>query len=456
MRSKKELDKNLKIVKPLQFIITIAILLFFYSRTNAQELTSEPVHKKEITQLVHMIADSLETYYVSLEIGKEISNLILKKNKEGAYKDLANPNELANQLTSDLRSINGDLHLSVKYSLINDTPKSKHPSKKVDTFGEWSNYGFQEIKVLDGNVGYLKITHFTNWGHFENAKKTITSSINALQNTEALIIDVRNNGGGFESIVAYLISYFFDGKSIHLSDYYYRYTDERYGIHTTTDISGKKLPDIPLYVLVNNQTTSAAESLAYMLKHLGRATIIGETTAGAGNGAMTHRVSDKFTVTIASETTINTITKTSFEKIGVIPNIKTTSKEAFSKGYLLALEYLKNKNAKNIHPSNYENIIEFSALRNNKIIIDKTIFKKYIGTYKGTGIEIIISINKNELYAQLIGKNGTLKLIPRENHIFIVDGLKERIQFILNENNQVIKLIGIETPMELEKVINKK
>lgn len=380
-----------------------------------------------------------------------MSDLIISNNKSGVYKNITDPNKLAAQLTNDLRSINGDLHMNVSLHSPSGTVKENKVSKNIDTKGTWSNYGFQEIKVLDGNIGYLKISHFTNWNSFEEAKKVINSSFLFLQNTDALILDVRNNRGGFEEIVAYLISYLFDEGPIHLSDYYRRYENKRVGIYTSKDIPGKKLPNIPVYVLVNDQSASAAESLAYMLKHLKRATIIGETTMGAGNGAMTHKINERFSVSISSETTINAVTQTSFEQVGVIPNIKTSSEEAFNKSYFLALNYLKENNSKNIDPSNYETVIAFLPSNQGKEIVDINSFKEYIGTYKNANVEIVVTANDSNLFAEVIGKGGKLKLIAKGNHTFLVDNLKERIQFVMNEENEIIKLIGIDSPMELEK-----
>ncbi|MDW3652341.1 MAG: S41 family peptidase [Bacteroidia bacterium] len=248
------------------------------------------------------------------------------------------------------------------------------------------------------------------------------------------------------------MSYLFEGEPIHLSDYYYRYQDSRHGIYTKKDLPGKRLPNIPVYVLVNSRSASAAESLAYMLKHLKRATVIGEITMGAGNGAMTHKINDRFSVTIASETTINAVTKTSFEQVGVLPNVKVSSEEAFDTGYRLALNYLKEHNSRNIAPSNYESVIEFLPDSKSQATIDSSTYKKYTGTYKNGPIEIRVSMNDSNLYAEVVGRGGKLKLIPKGDHSFLVDNLKERIQFVLDDNHEIVKLIGIDSPMDLNKI----
>lgn len=446
------MKQNIILMKKIKLVLTFLITLSFCFTVFGQTKVEKPIKQQEINNVVSSIAKLIEQHYVSLEIGKKISDLIITKNKNGAYRNITDAHKFANQLTSDLRSFNGDLHLKVNILSANNSSVNKNVPQQVDYKGIWSNYGFQDIKILDGNIGYIKINHFTKWNHFKEAKKVITATFNTLQNTDALIVDVRNNGGGFEAIVAYFISYLFEGDPIHLSDYYIRFNDKKTSIWTTSDIPGKKLPNIPVYVLVNNRSTSAAESLAYMLKHQKRATVIGEITAGAGHGALTHKVFNQFSVSISSAETINAVTKTSFEKVGVIPDIKVTSDEAFSKAYILALNYLKNNNTRGFYASNYESVINFLPSSVDEKEINKADYEKYVGIYKSQGIELVISVNETGLYAQMIGRKGKMKLIPRDNHIFIVDDLKERIQFVFDSKNEAIKLIGIDTPMELEKV----
>ena len=414
---------------------------------------SKKIDQLEIKELIASSSKLLKKYYVSEKVGIKIGDLLKKKYQDGFYDNLIHPKELAEELTTDLRSINGDHHLSINYvpkQHLSQNKVTKKDYKEVNHKGKWTNYGFQEVKILEGNIGYLKISHFSDWSFFKETKEVITSTFKVLENTDALIIDVINNRGGYENIVAYLISYLYEGKPIHLSDYYVRFNNSKNSLWTKETIPGKRLSKTPVYVLVNAYTASAGESLAYMLKHLKRATVIGEKTMGAGHGAMTHKATDHFKITISSEETINAVTKTSFEGIGVQPNIAVSSEKAFSEAYRLALVTLKRENKSTIEASNYDNIIKFSPLFKNEMkVID---YKIYIGRYKSSNLEIIISQKEEQLYAEMVGKGGVLKLIPKSKNIFLVEGVKERIEFILNEKNKVVKLKGLDSPMELLKV----
>ena len=203
------------------FVLMLFMVFSIFKTINAQNESYQSIGEEETNTVIDSISKLMEKYYVSLETAKKINQLILANSEKDVYKKLTDPVELAFQLTADLRSVNGDLHLNVSYNKPQYSAKEKEQSSKVDRKGQWTNYGFQEIKFLEGNIGYLKISHFTNWDNFEEAKKAVTNSFNALQNVDALLIDVRDNSGGFEEIVAYTISHLFDGEPIHLSDYYY-------------------------------------------------------------------------------------------------------------------------------------------------------------------------------------------------------------------------------------------
>ena len=440
----------MKIVVKNVLIISLLIILNNLNTTRASEKKVSP---EETEQLIESISQLMERNYISLEEAKKVNNLIKSKWQNGEYKNIEDPSKLAFRLTLDMQSINNDKHLSVHFINTTDSTSKKAIKSPVRVIvnekGAWSNYGFQEVKVLDGNVGYLKISHFGEWTFFKEQKRAIDSSFNFLQNVDALIIDVQNNRGGYEEIVAYLISYFYDGEQVHLSDYFSRFNNQTKSLYTQTDIPGKKLPNMPIFILTNNSTASAAESLAYMLKHLKRATIIGEVTIGAGHGAMSFKASNRFNVTISSEITINAVTGTSFEQVGVQPDKKVSGDDIFIAGYTEVLDYLMHNNPKQIDTKYYANIKKLIPATKVKGNLE---YQHYIGQYVTEGLEINVSYDKSNLFAKIAGK-GTFKLIPTGNHVFIVDKAKVLIKFVLNKDNNVIKLVGVDSPMDLNKVL---
>ncbi len=318
-------------------LITLGLLLTFCCifSVKAQEAKDKIVPPQELETIIDSIAELAALHYISEEIGKEMGSFIIAQYKKGAYKQLSYE-ALGKAITNDFYTISNDHHNSAFYRQYQKTAPQSLLATKLDEYGEASNYGYTEVKIDRQNIGYLQVAHFTQWAFFGEAKIAANNAIEMLQHTDALIIDLRNNPGGFEDIVAHLMSYFFDQEPLVLQTYYNRFEDRKRSIAITEKLPGKKMPHIPIYLLINEKTGSAAESFAYMMKHLERATLIGETSSGAGNGSSHFRISDQFMVQIATWETINAITQTSWEKVGVIPHIACTSDEAYDKAYELA------------------------------------------------------------------------------------------------------------------------
>ena len=187
------------------------------------------------------------------------------------------------------------------------------------------NGGFEKVERLQGNVGYVDFRFF---GQHPIAFKAVDSAFAFLQNTDALIIDLRQNGGGSPEMVAYICSYLFGDEPVHLNDLYFRPSNETRQYWTSPSVPGPRYLDKPVYVLTSSRTFSGAEECSYNLKNLKRATIVGETTGGGAHPGGSERLSDYFTAFIPSGRAINPITKTNWEGTGVEPDIKVAAAEA--------------------------------------------------------------------------------------------------------------------------------
>lgn len=319
------------------FIQCVAIVFFVQLSclpAQAQEGRERIVEEAELTVMIDSIVKLLERNYIDAAMGKEMGDFVRGHFEEGAYDELS-LDSLSSKLREDFLTVSEDVHMNAFYRKHEKEPQASLLADKMNDYGESSNYGYVDVKISKGNIGYLKVAHFTQWQFFEEAQKVITNSISMLQHTDGLIIDLRDNPGGFEDIVAYLMSYFFVEDSRELQEYYCRYLDRRRSVSLSPDLPGIKLPDLPIFILVNYNTGSAAESFAYMMKHLERATVIGDTTVGAGNGSTYFRISDEIVIQIATWETINAVTHTSWEKVGVVPNITTSDEEAMPKAQVL-------------------------------------------------------------------------------------------------------------------------
>jgi C-terminal processing protease CtpA/Prc len=163
-----------------------------------------------------------------------------------------------------------------------------------------------------------------------------------LNGVDAIIFDLRDNPGGYASMVALLATYLFD-RPTHLNDFYDRGENSREQSWTLAPIPGNKLADKPVFILTSSTTFSAAEAFSYDLKMLKRATLVGETTSGRGHMGALHRIDDQFAIRIPGIRVTNPISKTNWEGMGVEPDVKVKAADALHTAEELALAELGRK-----------------------------------------------------------------------------------------------------------------
>jgi C-terminal processing protease CtpA/Prc len=250
-------------------------------------------------------------------------------------KNVATHQEMTELLTGSLRKF--DQHFGVQW-------RSPDQAEAIKSHEDWftklgrKNSGFQRVEILDGNVGYIDFWGFDHVNDDSRARvKTVMSMV---ADTDAIIFDLRGNGGGSGDMVRLISSYLLNGK-IHLNSFYWKPSNTTTEFWTLEDIDGKRRSTVPVYILTSAETFSAAEEFAYNLKQLHRAKIIGETTKGGANPFQFFDLGHGFRAAIPIGQAINPITKTNWEHVGVEPDVKTTSNQALNVAYRMALSTLK-------------------------------------------------------------------------------------------------------------------
>jgi C-terminal processing protease CtpA/Prc len=287
-------------------------------------------------QVVNRLAEIMNSNYVFPEKGREMNELIKRKIKSGAYDAITSPNAFASALERDLRFVQNDRHIRVRYSP-ERVAAMQAPRQPEEEGGEPKNYGFEEVLVLEGNIGYLDLRGFAGIGR---AEETARKAMDVLIQTDAIIFDLRQNGGGSPSMIRFISSYLFGDEPVHLNTFYWR-PDDRYEESWTmpNEVSAHK-PNIPVFVLTSDYTFSAAEEFTYNLKNLKRATIIGETTGGGAHPGGPMVINQGFIVNVPQGRAINPITKTNWEGVGIEPNVKVSSEKALEVAYDMAKTHL--------------------------------------------------------------------------------------------------------------------
>jgi hypothetical protein len=295
-------------------------------------------------QVIDALVRELNAYYVFPEVAARIETALREKQKRGGYDGLVFAPDLAAALTADLREVSHDLHLGVRASKTPMPPepardKSGPPPDEARMLARMKelNYGIGGIEKLPGNIGYLEMRGFVPVKH---AEQPLTAAMTQLADCDALIIDLRRNGGGDPAGVAFLTSYLFD-KRTHLNDLYWREGDRTEEFWTIEDVPGKKYGQTKaVYVLTSPKTFSGGEEFSYNLKQLKRATLIGETTGGGANPGRGRQLTPYFSAFVPNGRAINPITKTNWEHTGVVPDVKVPAADALLLAQKMALEKL--------------------------------------------------------------------------------------------------------------------
>lgn len=335
-------------LKPL--FLGLTLLLLLQKQIVAQSDVSK-LNKKEIAVTIDSINRKLNKNYVFPEVAIKMSKILAVNSKNGKYNSLANPGELARQLTNDLQEISKDKHLMVVYNpAIIARENTLTDEDRTNEEAEWArelvnhikrdNYGFKEVKILDGNTGYLDLREFVDPKY---GSETLAAVMNFLKNTSAIIVDLRQNDGGSPEMVQLLASYFFSSEPVHLANHYNRPRNELTESWTLSNVTGVRRPEVDLYILTSSKTFSAAEAFSYQLKYLKRATIVGEKTAGGAHLTGSVIATDKFYLRIPQGRTTSPVTNSNWEGIGVTPDIEVSAEEALKAAQAKALEGVKGR-----------------------------------------------------------------------------------------------------------------
>ncbi|MBL8762036.1 MAG: S41 family peptidase [Phycisphaerae bacterium] len=303
---------------------------------------SKPITADARKQLVDGAAKALREGYVFPKVGDAMAASIETKLAAGDYDTVADEFSMARRLTDDLRAISKDKHLGVMFapqSSGEDRPRMIPSGDQLRR----ENYMFRKAEYLPGNIGYLRFDLFMEE---DGAREAATAAIAFLANCDALIIDLRNNGGGSPDMIRYITTYLVDTRT-HLNDMVDRDGNIVEEYWTLDSVPGKRLsPDLPVFVLTSPRTFSGAEEFSYNLKNLKRATIVGETTGGGAHPVRGERLSDRFVIRVPFMRACNPITKTNWEGTGVEPDVKVPASEALEKAQALAKDAIEHRAAK--------------------------------------------------------------------------------------------------------------
>lgn len=306
-------------------------------------LASLHIDAAERARVIDGAIVQLDDFYVFPDVAKRMGDSLRARLKRGAYDGEGNGLAFGIRLNEELRAIAHDKHLRLDYSVrpIPERPASAPTTPSPDVIARQKaqmdavNCGFVKAEQLPGNVGYLKFNMFASP---DVCGPTASAAMNFLAGTRALIIDLRENGGGDPAMVAYISSYLFSQRT-HLNDLWERKTGKTEEFWTSDTVPGRHFGgEKPIYLLTASRTFSGAEEFSYNLKNLKRATIVGETTGGGAHPVSGHRIDEHFMIGVPFARAVNPYTHTNWEGVGVEPDVKVAAADALAAAQKLLLE----------------------------------------------------------------------------------------------------------------------
>jgi retinol-binding protein 3 len=332
------LTSSIAVIRVSILLLTLTFATAVAAQPDQPDLTIDAATR---TKVIDTILKRLNDSYVFPEVAKKMEQSIRERVAKKEYDQITSAKEFATTLTKDLQAVSNDKHLRVRYSHqpIPERGERREPSaEEREQFKRdmtWMNHGFAKVERLRGNLGYLEFSHFAD----ENlGADTVAAAMNFINGTDALIIDLRNNGGGNPAMVALVCSYLFGPEPVHLNDLYWREGNRTDEFWTRKEVAGKRYLNKDVYVLTSKRTFSGAEEFSYNLKNLKRATIIGETTGGGAHPGGGYRVNEHYMMFVPTGRAISPITKTNWEGTGVTPDVAVPAEQALLVARLMALK----------------------------------------------------------------------------------------------------------------------
>jgi hypothetical protein len=393
---------------------------------------SIPPRKSDIAEIIDTIIAAFERYYVYPDKVGDLGAHLRKRFDEGAYADATNLNAIAGKISSDMVSFTNDRHILIFVMPPDDLPTNDDVATDAKIARRAQvNYGIRKAEWLVGNVGYLRIDYFDN---AEYAGEAATAAMNFIGRCDSVIIDLRYNVGGEETMLQFLASYFFKNPT-EVSARYISETDSLLQTWTSAYVPGRKLADADLYILTSRYTASGGEAFSYSMKHTNRAVLVGEKTLGSSHWAEVYdfpKIGLRAQIPIGR--VIHPVTKTDWEGTGVTPHIEVPSHKALAVAHREALKAtLERTSDEGLRSKLSWHLIAVEA-QVEPVTLTLEKMQTYTGKYDG---ERAILIRNGCLFWRYVDGNES-KMIPFTKDLFGFDDSDDyRLAIVRNNNGTV-------------------
>lgn len=433
-------------MKKLSIII---LILLWTSLVHSQ--TNKHISRNEAVTLIEQLSAQIAELYVLQNKTEKIDtqlNNYLQNIDNSAPLEIEKFIESVNQV---LYHSSNDHHLKLIYNPDKYEAYQKGGEQATDSLNrEISrkvNFGVQKVEILTNNIGLLRFNKFQNRDHVESV---IQGAMLMLANSDAVIIDLRYNGGGDGRTKELLETYFMSKEQFFSRSIQEFISETEFDSLKNATPSCQRLETVPLYILTSNGTFSAAEGFCYDLKEKDRAQIIGTKTKGGGHSGSSIPLSNGFLAFIPDNGKNSPV-----EGVGISPDIETPQSQALLIAQKEIINKFMNASSDSSLQAEYQWSIQTleSELANSSI--NEEVVKDYLGEYSGgfkvdfIGTELFISQEKNKMKSKLLPIDGSYYVLF-DNTDFGKGNY--RIRFLGNGSAQLEVNLGVKiAKMEIEK-----
>jgi hypothetical protein len=418
--------------------------------------------------MLRELTEYIRSTYPQAEVARQMCDTINWKFAHDKYDTSLNIDEFAFELTTDLRRVSKDHHIVVtrplykpfdestaanKLHRMTDRQRRKYFEKSRKHWKKfWAEYkkrtkddmfDYGEIKILPGNVGYAEIKDFGSTSYNKKQNKgriAVASVMNFFRNTNSIIIDLRDNQGGFIKQAAKFCSYF--SPRVHnyfiTTEDYFRYdssgqekeTKFANKMFTEDEVNNSITQSKAIYILVSKRTFSAAELSTYKIKQFNPATtIVGEHTPGGGNGHAGGTADKYFSAIIPCFRVFDEKNSSyELEAKGVAPDVAMSADSAFETAYKLALHGLSPATSR----------VKYFRKQSHSIDANENYFRKYYPDYVGDYRKIQI-VNEGEELVMYLDSYIKMQLLPKAIDNFTAKGIPS-IKFLRDNLGRVTEI----------------
>ncbi len=384
--------------------------------------------------LIKAVCARIERVYPVEEIGRMTREGLSRKLNAGEYDNVQSRAEFAARVTADMESLSRDKHLDLYYdpalaAEVNARQKDRSKEGRVDPAevesARWENFGFRELRMLDGQVGYLDLRTFFAARY---AGATAVAAMEFLSGSKAVIVDLRSNGGGWDDMVTLLASYFADLDETRIAALTQSTLDSSYFASVVPSfVPGKRLTGIPVYLLTSSRTASAAEAFVSIVKSLNRDVIsVGQRTAGAENPVGMLALDAQFVLKIPCYRKIYFGDRPGWEGTGLTPDVEVSSDRSLETAHLHALHELQRRLTDTVAQAKIRWAIDgYEAL-----LEPKTIGLEILRSYAGRYYKASVVLEGQNLFVQF-DDQPRKRLIPISSDYYLIEARDDlRLRFV--------------------------